>query len=390
MSSQMSKNKIQYEFNLNGLFSQLFKAKRVVIFIVFICTLFASLFAIQIKPTYESSALIELGSYNSQYNERELIESSKSFMSNFKINLFYKDKLNISENVSVTPIEKSLIKFTVYSDSDKKNLLVLDKILSFTQTRHTNMFDQINNDQINKLSSEIKFIENEIEFIDNRLKENINIKKLDYLNEIDGIDRQIVYLEEMSQLSNQIEINNLNIEIPKIIKQIESLKMIIIEDEANLNLLKSNPKHLIERNMSSPTLNQIIHNYKGLLAFYESEKLIKQYRIKTLQNVIQSPEIFKLQEKKRILENQINLLKKSGLSLEIFELKEKLKGLESEIKFNENRVFENSILTNEIQTFVSRNNSLIIIIFGLILGFFASILYVLISNYLSLGKSKST
>jgi hypothetical protein len=430
----MSENIIQNEFNVSALFSQLYKAKKIAIFTVFIFALLAGLFAMQMKPTYESSALMELGSYNSKYNERELIESSKSFMSNFKINLFYKNELNISENVSVSPIEKSLIKFTIYSDSDKKNLLVIDKLLSYTQTRHNKMFDQINQDQINKLASEIETIENEINFlnrqfqekiyrIDNEInflnrqfQEQIDIKKLDYLNEIDLIDMEIQYLEEVLRISNQEEIINLNIAIPTINKQIQFLKEIIIEDEANLNLLQSNPKYLVERNITSPTLSQVIFSYKEGLSNYENDKKIKEQRLKSLENVRKTPEIFELNDKKRSLENQIellentvrsekifelqeekknlenqiNLLKNSGLSLKIFELNEKIKGLESEIKFNENRVLENSILISEIQTFSSRKNSIIIIIFGLILGFFASILYVLISNYLSLGKSKST
>jgi hypothetical protein len=346
----MSENIIQNEFNVSALFSQLYKAKKIVIFIVFISTLLAGLFAMQMKPIYNSTALIEFGSYDVGNNEERIIESSESFMRNFKINLFFKNELNLTENVSVSPIEKSLIRVNVYSDSDKKNILVYNKLLTYVQGRHQEIFDQINQSEIIDLNSNILLIDDEIEFSESLLQDQ---------NEAEIIN--ISFLIE--QLKNQL---------PFFDKQIINLEQIISDDNENLELLKSSPTLYLERASTNPTLNQVIYSYKRKLNELRQNKQQISTTIIKLKNELKNIENTNLQSEK------------------LFELFQEKNKIENRIKLIENRKFINSNLIKDVSTTKSNKSQLLIILFGLFFGFFTSIFYVLISNYLSLGKSKST
>ena len=160
------------------------------------------------------------------------------------------------------------------------------------------------------------------------------------------------------QISNDIDI--LEQTIPAINQKLIALKKIIEDDENNLLLLKSKPDLFLNRAAQSPTLNEIIFNYKEKYINLESDLISTNENIKILKSQLEFERTFNLTQHKILLENQLgdpsstlnnnvalllfelienkNRQKNKDDALLLFELYEKMYKLESQLKNVDNDV----------------------------------------------------
>ena len=152
------------------------------------------------------------------------------------------------------------------------------------------------------------------------------------------------------------------IEIPYIEKRIIELKNIIKQDQLNLELLQNNPTLLVERAINSPTLNQVIYQYKADLLNLQSQKELLQRELNDENQQKESLNL-ELQHSDFYSEKNFSLLtEKLTLERKLSALKNKVFIDSSLIKINEKETPKQQVLWG---------------IVAFIIGFFISIALVL-------------
>jgi hypothetical protein len=314
------------EIDLKKIVKLLINSTKLIIVITFVTTILTAIYASQKEPQYISSALIEIGSYDSEINDLKgndygntLIEKPAALIQNLNINFIHRQELNLE----IEPIEGRLIRINTNSPNVEINIDLLNKIIGFIQNRHSNLLQK----KVYKLTSEIKFKDIEIEFEKAKIAELINT-----------LNRQIINLDS----------------------KIKSLNDIVGEDTRNLELLKSNPELLIQRASVYPSLNQLIFAYKNEINEYEDLKISTTQQIENLER---SNKVFKLSQDKNNLVLKLEFLTKQNST------KTQLIG-----KIDTRATTSKKILTTSL--------------LGFIFGLFISIFMVLILNFLKTFKDE--
>jgi len=334
------------EIKLSELIKLLITSKKLVITITLATSLLGAIYSFQTAPEYKSTALMEIGNYmelpaNIKFlelssDENKLIESSSSLISNLKINFIHKEKLEVKMN----SIEGRLIQFDIKSNNLENNIDILNQIVGYSINRYSSQLQKF----INQLTYKIELINQQISQVNSSLLNEAN-KNIDSLNtELDSIN--ISLLNETN--NNLISVNN---DLLTVEEQIKQIKIVILEDEYNLKLIKTDIQLLKERAAKSPTLNQVIYEYKAQLIKYkarkiyllnEKDKLESQLKLWE-NNEFKSSEIFELSLAKDKLESQLMLWENNEFkSSEIFELSLAKDKLESQLMLLENNEFKSS------------------------------------------------
>jgi LPS O-antigen subunit length determinant protein (WzzB/FepE family) len=329
----------QDEITLKEMFMLLINSKKLIITITLIITTLGAIYSFQKVPKYESSALIEIGQYDTFEEENILLESAPELIQNLNIVFIHKSKDN--ESLSIKTIEGKLIKIKIHKFSIEEGKKTLDQIAKYIENRHSLLLSNSTQKAENQLTYKIKSLNNQIEHSKSALLTQNEDEKL--------------------RISNQIE--SLNSELPSLDTTIELLNEIIVADQNNLLLLKSNAELFIQRAAQSPTLDQIIFSYKGKLIDYENEKI-------------------KLSSQKDTLETQLMILESNDLvSDEVFKLSQEKDKLELELEFLTNQNPNSTQLIGEIVIRDISTKKELIILLSFIFGLFLSIMLVFINNF---------
>jgi len=170
------------------------------------------------------------------------------------------------------------------------------------------IINQLEKEEINKHERRINFILNsEIPIIDDQIDElladnqneiNKQKRRKDFIidEEIPIIDDQIKELLanikaleiKLEEVDNERYNDILEYELPAISGKIDLLSMVILQDNENIRLLKSDQESLINRAMTSPSLEEVVHNYKMKmldLKTFEGKLLIELKALKENQNL---------------------------------------------------------------------------------------------------------
>jgi hypothetical protein len=126
---------------------KLYKSKFIIILSIFFFTSLALLYSLQIKPTYSSSMIIEIGheKYSDIYNFKKISFESKSFLIKRLIDELEKQQYrkNLIKESKISGVGDRLIEIHLHSGSSEANISLLNNLLDFMEERHTNHLDFI-------------------------------------------------------------------------------------------------------------------------------------------------------------------------------------------------------------------------------------------------------
>ncbi|MDB4822428.1 Wzz/FepE/Etk N-terminal domain-containing protein [Candidatus Pseudothioglobus singularis] len=325
---------VENEIDLLEITKILIKSKKLIISTILIFTIASIIYSLSLKPSFLTSAKLEIGYFVMSNGEEELLESSSDLLSNLQILLIKNPNNKFSQNVSIKSIEDKIIQFETTSRSGEQNENILNEITNYIDARHSSLSALITNKKKDEISFKIQLIESELYF----LKENIK-----------------------SELESKISL--LQVDLPVLDQEIKQLEQVIVADQNNLDLLKGTSFSL-QRAAISPTLEQIISSYKSQINQLRRERnkinsdldYLSQKLGAFKKNPSQSDEIFSLVQRQTILENQLQTL------------------------MAQTQVKTQPIV--DIETNTIKPQTQLIIFLGIIFGFIASVFFVLIINFI--------
>ena len=391
-------NQSQYvgdDIDLKKIFKILLESKKLIISIVLIFTITSFIYSLSLKPSFITSTKLEIGYFEVDNGDRELIESPSNLISDLKVLIMKNPDNKFNQNVSMNSFEGKLINLKTTSSSAEQNENLLKEVIRHIDERHSKLVLLITKQKRGEISHEIDLIESKISF-------NISQNLLNLAN----VESAISFLKENIRANIKIKISKLQSEISKLQsdlpildQEISQLNQVVIEDTNNLNLLKSTTLS-VERASNSPTLEQIISSYKSQINQLRRERnnsiseisILSQKLDNLKKNTLQSDNLYKLKEKKKALENYPDDLykleeKKKALenydsqSYELFILGQRQKTLENQLKMLTSQTQIKTHLIENIATNTIKPNTQFIISLGIIFGFIMSIFLVIIINF---------
>ena len=383
------------EIDLKEIFKLLINSKKLIIAITLVITTLGAIYAFQKVSTYSSTALIEIGNYDQDQNHQQLsIEHAETLIKELTINFIHKKQaLDFnSDNLAIKSIAEvdRLIQIAYTSTSSATSEKIVNEIIGYIENRHSLLLSNHIQKIENKLIKKIDLLSQKI--TNSRRALSMQIKSIS--NQIENINSSLFIQKEKEKSVINNTIIYINSELPAIDNKIKLLNKIIEEDIANLTLLKSNPELLLQRTAQSPTMNEVIFNYKTQVVENNKEKInflteknsLESQLMRLENNELESNEIFDLLQKKDNLSSQLMRLENNEFQAEkIFDLLQEKESAEFELEFLKKQIPTNTQLVGEIKTkAVDSKKELIIIlsfIFGLLLSFTMVFIKKLFKNF---------
>ena len=329
------------EIDLKEIVKLILDSKKLFIATIIVFTLLSVVYSFSLKPEFKSSIILEIGYYEMPDGTQKVIEESSDVISNLNLYQFLNSQDN-NQVASFKAIENKLILIETSSGLAQQNENLLVEIIRYIDERHSNLALLTNNQKKDEISRQIEMIESELSFI--RAKESNK--------------------SQLEQLEIEYRLAKLKNELPAIDLEMSQLDQIILDDTNNLSLLKENENLLKERAANSPTLEQIIFNYKAQINALNSKKSTYILEIKSLNNQLKT------------LEND------TSQSDQLFRLEQEKVSLENDLQVLMNQTQVNTRLIGNIKTNTVKPKTLLITSLGIIIGFITGIFLVFISNFL--------
>ena len=375
-NSYLNTENLDDEIDLIKLLRTLNSSKKLIILITLASSLLAFAYLAQKEAEYQSTVILEVGSYDLINGEKKLIEPVSTLIKKLKVDLIYKQQLKLNSNkLNFKSIEDQLLEINYTSPSPEFNENLINEAIIFSQESHVEIREKI----INSFSEKIIAIDNEIQYLKNSIE-----------NQIQSLKNSIEIQQESQRLNAINSIKVIDNKIPAFEAKIKYLLKLIPQEENNLLLLESDNSALLQRASSSPTLQQIIYSYneqttslKNQIQDLQLEKEALEIQVKSIEEgEFASLELFKLSQEKEALEMQVKSIAEGKfVSEELFELNQEKEYLDLQIKLttdqkNTTRPLRD-IVTSEIKT-----KTLFIILISTILGFIFSVFIVFIRQAL--------
>ena len=329
-NSNLNNEYLDDEIDLRELLRTILNSKKLIIILTLAFSLLAFIYTTQKELEYQSTVILEVGSYRLLDGEKKLFEPVSSLIKKLKVDLVYKKQIEFGDlklndkKLNFKSIEDQLLEINYTSPSPEFNETIINEAITFSQESHAEIITKI----VNSLDTELELLKNSIK---NK--------------------------QEVLKLSAIQSIKALNNKIPSLEVKIKYLLKLIPEEENNLIMLESDNSALLLRATTTPSLQQIIYSYN-------EQVVILKNQIKNLQ---QQKEDYELTVKS-IEEGEI-------ISLRFFQFQQEKEVLEMQIK----SINDHTNLTKpirELETSEVKTNSLSIILIGTILGFIFSIFIV--------------
>jgi len=355
-NNNLNNENLNVEIDFREILRTIFNSKKIIILITLASALLAFIYIAQKEPEYNSTVILELGSYPLINGENKIVEPVDSLIKKLKINQVHQrlNKLNYNS------IEGQLLEINYISPSPEFNEKLINQAIIFSQESHMKILDKI----VNSFSEKIVTTDYKIDFLKNSIANQIESRKLIAINSIKAIDNEI--------LAHESKIKYL-------------LELIPIE-ENNLLLIESSPANLLRRLSSSPTMQEVIYSYKEQTITLRLKIQNLQLQKETLETEVKSIEkgkfasedLFKLKQDKDTLELQIKYIAKGEfVSGELFKLQQEKATLELQVKLLNDQTNITRPISELVTSKIEVNNPLIISIIT-ILGFIFSVFIVFI------------
>ena len=227
MSQKIKTNDLeQGEVSVNLFNERLYNSRKLIISITLIATILSSLYSVLKEPTYETTALVEIGEYNMFYDNATkrakiakisaiytdweggldtLIESQRLLIDDL-ITLFIhksQDTSSVSK-LTINPIANSLIELTATSNSIKDSEDLIYKISSYIEKKHEDITNTEDQRISNLILDEISYLDSSIIYYKNSL-ENLQIKKDALMNDMEFSNRIYIYEDRIHLATIQQE-----------------------------------------------------------------------------------------------------------------------------------------------------------------------------------------
>jgi LPS O-antigen subunit length determinant protein (WzzB/FepE family) len=246
--------------DLKGLFTTLWLSKRIIFIITFLSTLLAIIYVLYKTPIYEAKALIEIGNYkidtNNKSNDKVLLNNSTELIE--KLHYIYIDAFKNVEDrkskisaLALTKKSKIFIEITAEGISNKLAKQEIQNLLKNIQTEDNAILKNVKS-----------YREVEIANIEEKIN-NIKNQKVTIIEQKIEIEKK-----RRSELQNQI------LEINKIIKNLETEKptlvaLQIMQKNILINSIATINKNILdlqnkENNLSISQINSLIEKKKIL------------------------------------------------------------------------------------------------------------------------------
>ena len=121
--------------DLKEIVKLLINSKKLIITITLVITTLGTIYSFQKAPEYKSTALIEIGQYDTFENKNILLESSSNLIQDLKIVFIHKSFDN--KTLSIKTIEDKLIKIEIHKPSIELGKKTLDEIARYIENRHS-------------------------------------------------------------------------------------------------------------------------------------------------------------------------------------------------------------------------------------------------------------
>ena len=374
-NSKLSNNYSEDEIDLKELLQNLINSKKIIIIFTLVSALLTFTYSSQKETLYTSTALIEIGSYDSiEYIdlnsafEAKLVETIPELIKNLTIELIYKQQ--VMDKLTFKSIQDRVLEISYTSPASNSDFI--SSALIYIQNRHSDIMISL----LDPLKNEIESVNSQISSLEATLLRQNEAAKLKVANEkkiniskIPGIDTQILTLEnKINILLNEIAVNE------------ENLASLVIGTQPESARIRT-------------TLNQVIHGYKiRTLDHRENIEQLKNLKnqikadinILTLQNETldnlllvsesgNSETVFKITQDKSSLDLQLRLPADSFAYERILELNQEILSLASQIKLMSNVSKNKTKLINDILTVKVPSNTIILTLLGAFCGFIFSI-----------------
>lgn len=327
-----NKEYVEEEIDLRELFSIIIRKKYFILIFTLIVTTLAFIYVSIKTPVYEIKSVVRIGYINSS-----LVENSNILEKKLRLIFSVDNKLAITKEEGIV--------------SDISAVKKVDNFLEITTQAYSNEKALEKNNQV------VEFLQNEYKYkIDEYiLLTNLNIKNL---------EEQIKYVENVTKVEKQSQIDFLNnVDLSSIENRLKFNKEKLEQYQENIN-------EISKRRSSNDTQNMLS----------AMEMLNYQNLILNLQNQIENLN----KEKQDILSEKIPSLKRD---LE-FDIKNKLEDLKDKIELEKlkftNNIAKNSEIVGEIQVdedAIKPKKALIIVV-SFVTGFILSIFLVFFMSFI--------
>lgn len=211
------------EIDLREIFKILIESKKLIISTILIFTIASIIYTHTIKPSFITSAKLEIGALELSNGEAELIESSSNLISNLKI-LFLKQPENeFNHSLSINAIEGKVISLEITSSSAEHNDNLFTEIINFIEKRHSNL-EKLSIEQKNKIILiDIENTKDEIVHYNSKLSDQFQSKYLNIISNLQKEEQASERLRLLSQnASNKDKVFTLNQKLATLIQDLEN------------------------------------------------------------------------------------------------------------------------------------------------------------------------
>ena len=381
---------LESELDLTEIYKILIKSKKLIISSILIFIIASVIYSLTLKPEFKSSTILEIGYTILPDGTQKSIEAPSDLISNLNLYQFlYHQETN--KGRSFKAIENKLILIETTSRSAEQNESFLTELISYIDKRHSNLSSLKNNISTDQISLNLETVNSQIAFIKEKQIDKNKEKKLTISLELDSVNSQIAFIKEkqISDIEGRLYI--LTNELPIIDLEISQLEKVIIQDSNNLSLLEDN-NMLKARAANSPTLEEIIFSYKSKINSLSTKKSSYILEAKTLNNklenvLLQSEELFNLEQRKKTLENELQNLENASIQSEgLFNLEQRQKILENELQILITQTHVNTRIIGNTETVTIKPKTTLIISLGIIFGFITGIFLVFIISFIKSFK----
>ncbi|MEV9477242.1 Wzz/FepE/Etk N-terminal domain-containing protein [Aliarcobacter butzleri] len=244
------------EIDLKELFKTIWSYKKFILIFTFIVTVLSIIYVSSKTPTYEVTALVEVGSYKTESDQDIIIDNADN-LSKKLTTIFIDLRKNVeNKDFEITKIVtvngmKNFIEISSEASSNTQAIEGLNEVIEHIKSEHTKLLDDVkekNEFQLKNISLLIKNIEGD---------QLVNIEK-----KIELYNQNIVSLEQ--QMTSVTEtLKNIN----KLDPSISALKLMEKRDISNAIISnKSNLYDLIEKkeNLVNVEINKLLDRKKIL------------------------------------------------------------------------------------------------------------------------------
>ena len=182
-NSDLNNEYLDDEIDLVELLRTLYSSKKLIIIVTLAFSLLAFIYTTQKEVEYQSTVILEVGSYDLINGEKKLVEPVSSLIKKLKINQISQQ----SDELNYKSIEDHFLQINYTSPSPELNENSIKEAIKFSQDSYMKTLDNI----VNSFSDGIKAKELQIDFLINSTLSNKESRQLKVINEINEIDSKV-------------------------------------------------------------------------------------------------------------------------------------------------------------------------------------------------------